>query len=86
MEEPSGIVIDDVKPSLASADIEIQVWRNREGRPPDFWPCSARYKVEYAIIVARLGEIAHEALGLAQVHWMVVAFVGSCRRGAYGAS
>ena len=50
------------------------------GGRPIFRPRRARHKVEHAVIVARLGEVAHKALGLAQIHRLVVAVAGAGRR------
>ena len=50
--------------------------------PADLRPRSARHEVENAVIVPGLGEIAHEALWLPEVHRLVVAIASPCGRSA----
>src|SRR3546814_16238211 len=60
VEETAGVVIDDVKPALAGADVEVAVNPAAKGRAADLWPRGARHEVEKAVIVPGLGVIAHK--------------------------
>src|SRR3546814_6967205 len=50
VEETAGVVIDDVKPPLAGADVEVAVNPDAKGRAADLLPRGARHEVDNAVI------------------------------------
>src|SRR3546814_15373943 len=46
VEETAGVVLDDVKPALAGADVEVAVNPDAKGRAADLWPRGARHRSE----------------------------------------
>src|SRR3546814_19634868 len=60
VEETAGVVIDDVKPALAGADVEVAVNPDAKGRAADLWPRGARHEGENAVIVTGRSEERRE--------------------------
>src|SRR5713101_4377249 len=82
VEEPAGVVVDDMKPALAGADVEVAMNPDAKARSADLRPRSTGYEVENAIVVPGFGKKTHEALWLPKVHRLVVAIARTCGRSA----
>src|SRR5712671_4152244 len=78
VEEPAGVVVDDMKPALAGANVEVAMNPDAKARPADLRPRSAGHEVENTIIVPGFGKIAHEALRLPEIHRLIVAIARTC--------
>src|SRR3546814_9521163 len=86
VEVTAGVVIDDGKPVLAGADVEVAVSPDAKGQAADLWPRGARHEVENAVIVPGLGVIAHKARRLPKIDDLIVTIASPCRHSTYRTS
>ena len=78
LEEPTGVVVDDIQLALTRPDIKVEVLVYLKLWPPDFGPRSAGYEIKHPVVVARLCEVANETLRLVQVDGPIVPIAYSC--------